>query len=393
MTCFSFLFGRRIDSPQQFGVVEEDLSHVHNVKCYSYKELRNATEDFSTANKIGEGGFGSVYKGRLKHGEIAAIKVLSAESRQGVPEFLAEIKTMSEIEHENLVKLYGCCAEGNHRILVYNYLENNSLAQTLLGGGHSHINIQFSWRTRTRICIGVARGLAFLHDEVKPCIVHRDIKASNILLDKDLTPKISDFGLAKLIPDHMTHVSTRVAGTLGYLAPEYAIRGQLTRKADLYSFGVLLVEIVCGRNNTNTRLPVAEQYLLERAWDLYERRELVALVDTALDGDFDAEEACRFLKIGLLCTQDNPKLRPSMSTVVRMLTGQKDLDESKIMKPGLISDFMDLKVRAPFNTKASATTSFNAFSGSEMLDSSILSSENSSTATPTTLTGLYGRSI
>jgi hypothetical protein len=133
--------------------------------------------------------------------------------------------------------------------------------------------------------------------------------------------------------------------------------------------------------------------LLLQAWDLYERRELVALVDTALDGDFDAEEACRFLKIGLLCTQDNPKLRPSMSTVVRMLTGQKDLDESKIMKPGLICDFMDLKVRAPFNTKASATTSFNAFSGSEMLDSSILSSENSSTATPTTLTGLYGRSF
>ena len=134
--------------------------------------------------------------------------------------------------------------------------------------------------------------------------------------------------------------------------------------------------------------------LLLQAWDLYERRELVALVDTALDGDFDAEEACRFLKIGLLCTQDNPKLRPSMSTVVRMLTGQRDLDESKIMKPGLISDFMDLKVRAPSNTKASATTSFNPFSGSEMQDSSILSSENSSsTATTTALTAFYGQSI
>lgn len=391
MTCFSFLFGRRIESPRQFGVVEEDLGDVPNVKCYSYKELKNATGDFCAANKIGEGGFGSVYKGRLKHGEIAAIKVLSTESRQGVPEFLAEIKTMSEIEHENLVKLYGCCVEGNHRILVYNYLENNSLAQTLLGGGH--INIQFSWRTRTRICIGVARGLAFLHDGVKPCIVHRDIKASNILLDKDLTAKISDFGLARLIPDHMTHVSTRVAGTLGYLAPEYAIRGQLTRKADLYSFGVLLVEIVSGRNNTNTRLPVDEQYLLERAWDLYERSELVALVDTELNGDFDAEEACRFIKIGLLCTQDNPKLRPSMSTVVRLLTGQKHLDDSKITKPGLISDFMDLKVRPPSKTEASASTLSNPFSGSEMQDSSVLSSEYSSTTTTTALTALYGQSI
>ncbi|XP_061953595.1 cold-responsive protein kinase 1-like [Populus nigra] len=240
-----------------------ELGSIQNVRCYTYRELRNATEGFSTANKIGEGGFGSVYKGRLKHGKIAAIKVLSAESRQGVKEFLAEIKAMSEIEHENLVKLYGCCVEDNHRILVYNYLENNSLAHTLLDGGHSHSNIQFSWRTRTKICIGVARGLTFLHEEVKPYIVHRDIKASNILLDKDLTAKISDFGLAKLIPDNQTHVSTRVAGTLGYLAPEYAIRGKLTRKADLYSFGVLLLEIVSGRNNTNTRLSVEDQYLLE----------------------------------------------------------------------------------------------------------------------------------
>ncbi|CAK7323934.1 unnamed protein product [Dovyalis caffra] len=176
-------------------------------------------------------------QGRLKHGKMAAIKVLSAESRQGVKEFLAEIKAMSEIDHENLVKLYGCCVEGDHRILVYSYIENNSLAQTLLGGGHIRSNIQFSWRTRTRISIGT--------------------------------------------------------------------------------------------------------------WDLYERRELVALVDTSLNGDFDAEEASRYLKIGLLCTQDNPKLRPSMSTIVKMLTGRKDVDESKITKPGLISDFMDLKVRPP----------------------------------------------
>lgn len=308
-------------------------------------------------------------------------------------EFLAEIKAMSEIEHENLVKLYGCCVEDNHRILVYNYLENNSLAQTLLDGGHSHSNIQFSWRTRTKICIGVARGLTFLHEEVKPYIVHRDIKASNILLDKDLTAKISDFGLAKLIPDNQTHVSTRVAGTLGYLAPEYAIRGKLTRKADLYSFGVLLLEIVSGRNNTNTRLPVEEQYLLERTWELYERRELVSLVDASLNGDFNAEEACRFLKIGLLCTQDDPNLRPSMSTVVKMLTGRKNFDERKITKPGLISDFMDLKVRAPSKTKASASTSFNVSSGSDNQDTSILTSENSSSVTMTAFTELYNRSI
>ncbi|KAK5844187.1 cold-responsive protein kinase 1 [Gossypium arboreum] len=381
MTCFSFLFRRRNDSVnnQTFEVDEE--FDVHNVKFYTYKELRTATEDFSPVNKIGEGGFGSVYKGRLKNGNIAAIKVLSAESRQGVKEFVTEIKVISEIEHENLVKLYGCCVEDNHRILVYNYLENNSLSQTLLGSGHS--NIQFNWRTRSKICIGIARGLAFLHEEVRPYIVHRDIKASNILLDKDLTPKISDFGLAKLIPANLTHVSTRVAGTIGYLAPEYAIRGQLTRKADIYGFGVLLIELVTGRCNTNTRLPVGEQYLLERTWDLYEKRELVGLVDELLNGDFDAEEACRYLKIGLLCTQDAPKLRPSMSSVVKMLTGQKDVDERKITKPGLISDFMDLKVRSSDKTKPERkNTSYNAFSGSDK-DNSTMSSGTSTSANTT----------
>uniref|UniRef100_A0A453NG00 Protein kinase domain-containing protein n=1 Tax=Aegilops tauschii subsp. strangulata TaxID=200361 RepID=A0A453NG00_AEGTS len=172
--------------------------------------------------------------------------------------------SISNISHGNLVSLYGYCVEGNQRILVYNYLENNSLAQTLLGSGRS--NIQFNWRSRVNICLGIARGLAYLHDDVNPHIVHRDIKASNILLDKDLTPKISDFGLAKLLPPNASHISTRVAGTLGYLAPEYAIRGQVTRKSDVYSFGVLLLEIVSGRSNTSSRLPYEDQILLEKYW-------------------------------------------------------------------------------------------------------------------------------
>ncbi|XP_057486176.1 cold-responsive protein kinase 1-like [Actinidia eriantha] len=382
MTCFSCLFGRRVSSSAkrhtEFG---EELSGVHNVNLFTYKELRIATDDFSPINKIGEGGFGSVYKGKLKNGKIGAIKVLSAESKQGVREFLTEIKVISDVQHENLVKLYGCCVEGDHRILVYNYLENNSLAQTLLGGGHS--SVQFNWRTRTRICIGVARGLAYLHEEVRPHIVHRDIKASNILLDKDLTPKISDFGLARLIPANMTHVSTRVAGTIGYLAPEYAIRGQLTRKADVYSFGVLLVEVVSGRCNTNSRLPVEEKYLLERTWNLYERRELVGLVDASLNADFDAEEACRFLKIGLLCTQDPQKLRPSMSSVVKMLTGEVDINENEITKPALISDFMDFKVKPTPKTKPDIiTTSYNHAS-SDNMENSLLSLGTSTCATMT----------
>ncbi|KAA8526771.1 hypothetical protein F0562_009000 [Nyssa sinensis] len=385
MTCFSVCFKRKVASPTQRTIdIEEEVSGIQNVKLYTYKELQIATEDFSSANKIGEGGFGSVYKGKLKDGSMAAIKVLSGESRQGLREFLTEITVISDVEHENLVKLYGCCVERSQRILVYGYLENNSLAHTLLGGGRS--SIQFSWKTRCKICIGVARGLAFLHEEVQPHIVHRDIKASNVLLDKDVTPKISDFGLAKLFPSNVTHISTRVAGTFGYLAPEYAIRGQLTRKADIYSFGVLLLEIVSGRCNTDKQLPVEEQYLLERAWELHERGELVGLVDTFMKGDFDVNEACRFLKIGLLCTQEMPKLRPSMSTVVKMLTGEMDVDvdDQKLSKPGLMSELMGLK-----NNKNKSNT-ISASSGNQTNSSS---SENTSTSYATmTFTSIYDRS-
>ncbi|KAK2638820.1 hypothetical protein Ddye_026615 [Dipteronia dyeriana] len=343
MTCFCSRFKKkRASRPTHTIEVDEEVSGIQNTNLYSYKELRMATENFSPANKIGQGGFGSVYKGRLRDGTLAAVKVLSSNSRQGVREFLTEINVIADVKHDNLVKLLGCCVEGNHRILVYGYLENNSLAQTLLGRGHS--SIQFNWHTRQFICIEVARGLAFLHEEVQPHIVHRDIKASNILLDKDFMPKISDFGLAKLFPNNLTHISTRVAGTEGYLAPEYAIRGQLTRKADIYSFGVLLLEIVSGRCNTNKLLPPNEQYLLERAWELYERGDLVRLVDASLNEDYNVEEAHRYLKIALLCTQDMPKHRPSMSTVVKMLTGEIDVNEEKISKPGLLSELLALKV-------------------------------------------------
>lgn len=391
MTCLHLFRRKHNLSAMHAPEIDDELSGIKNATLFSYKQLRIATDDFSPVNKIGEGGFGSVYKGRLKNGKMAAIKVLSSESKQGVREFLTEIKVISDIEHENLVKLYGCCIEDDHRILVYNYLENNSLAQTLLGGGHS--SIQFSWRTRTKICIGVAKGLAYLHEQVKPHIIHRDIKASNILLDKDLTPKISDFGLAKLIPPNATHVSTRVAGTIGYLAPEYAIRGQATRKSDVYSYGVLLIEIVTGRCNTNSRLPIEEQYLLERAWQLYEKKELVLLVDTSLDGNFDAEQACKFLKIGLLCTQDALKLRPSMSTILKMLTGEMIVDDNKITKPGLISDFMDLKIKnnAPKLRPEDINAAYDYVLSSD--NTTTLPSTSSSQGNSTFTTAAYDQSI
>ncbi|KAL8509712.1 hypothetical protein ACS0TY_016795 [Phlomoides rotata] len=197
---------------------------------FSYSELKAATDDFNPANKLGEGGFGPVYMGKLGDGRAVGVKQLSVKSHQGKAQFLAEIATISAVQHRNLVKLYGCCIEGDKRLLVYEYLENKSLDQLLFGTGTK--NLHLDWGTRYNICMGVSRGLAYLHEESRPRVVHRDVKASNILLDSDLTPKISDFGLAKLYDDKMTHISTRIAGTIGYLAPEYAMRGRLTEKAD-----------------------------------------------------------------------------------------------------------------------------------------------------------------
>ncbi|GLJ54932.1 hypothetical protein SUGI_1179360 [Cryptomeria japonica] len=188
------------------------FSVTQGVRIFSYKDLILATRNFYPDNKIGAGGFGTVYKGVLKDGTEVAMKQLSAESEQGVHQFSTEISTISAIKHENLVMLLGCCIEEDHRILVYEYLENNSLSHALFGSNNGAINLD--WQARSKICIGTARGIAYLHDEVTPRIVHRDIKASNILLDKDLNPKIADFGLAKLFPDNITHLSTRVAGTL-----------------------------------------------------------------------------------------------------------------------------------------------------------------------------------
>lgn len=269
------------------------------------------SSNFSPDNEINHGAFGRVYKGVLKGGKLAAIKFLSNEfGEMEMGEFLTEINTISYTQHPNVVELYGCCVEGDHQILVYSYIDNNSsLAHTLLGG-----NIYFDWQTRCRICIGIARGLAFLHEEVQPHIVHGELTGTNILLDKDLTPKISDVGLAKLVS------VTRVIITASVEAPEVI----MTRESDVYSYGILLVEIVGGRYI---------QSIVEQTWEHYKQKKLVELVDISLNKELCAEEACKYLKIALLCIQIDPKLRPTMSSVIKMLTGEIDIDESKITKP------------------------------------------------------------
>ncbi|OMO88342.1 hypothetical protein CCACVL1_08461 [Corchorus capsularis] len=311
---------------------DQELLGIDAAHTFSYGELKAATEGFSPANKLGEGGFGPVYKGKLGDGRAIAVKQLSVASQQGNTQFVTEIATISAVQHRNLVKLYGCCIEANQRLLVYEFLENKSLDQILFGK-----KLNLSWSTRYDICLGVARGLAYLHEESRVRIVHRDVKASNILLDSDLIPKISDFGLAKLYDDKKTHISTRIAGTIGYLAPEYAMRGHLTEKTDVFAFGVVALEIVSGRLNSDLSLEEEQIYLLEWAWQLHENKQEVELVDSSLS-EFNAEEVKRVIGIALLCTQTSPTQRPSMSHVVAMLS--RDTEVSKVVaKPGYLTDW------------------------------------------------------
>ncbi|PIN01968.1 Serine/threonine protein kinase [Handroanthus impetiginosus] len=294
---------------------------------FTLRQIKAATRNFNPANKIGEGGFGSVYKGLLSDGTIIAVKQLSSKSKQGTREFVTEVGMISALQHPNLVKLYGCCIEGNQLILVYEYMENNSLSGALFGTVATE-KLKLDWATRRKICLGIARGLAYLHEESRLKIVHRDIKTSNVLLDKDLNAKISDFGLARLHEDDNTHISTRIAGTIGYMAPEYAMRGYLTNKADVYSFGIVALEIVSGKSNMNYRPKEDFVYLLEWAYVLQEKGSLLELVDPELGYAYSLEEARVMLNVALLCTDASPTLRPRMSQVVSMLEGQtavKDL--------------------------------------------------------------------
>ncbi|CAL5345220.1 unnamed protein product [Camellia sinensis] len=305
---------------------EQDLRGLElQTGLFTFRIIQDATNNFDEANKIGEGGFGSVYKGVLLDGTVIAVKQLSSKSKQGNREFVNEIGMISGLQHPNLVRLYGCCIERDQLLLVYEYMEKNSLARALFGP--KECQLELDWPTRVRICIGIARGLAFLHEESRLKIVHRDIKATNILLDVDLNPKISDFGLAKLDEDENTHISTRIAGTIGYMAPEYALWGHLSHKADVYSFGIVALEIIAGKNNMKYRAIENYVCLLDWALALQKKGNLVELMDPKLGSNFNEEEAIKILKVALSCTNPSSVVRPTMSAVVRMLEGDICVEE------------------------------------------------------------------
>jgi serine/threonine protein kinase len=329
---------------------------------FSSAELKLATNNFSSQNILGEGGYGPVYKGKLPDGKVVAVKQLSESSHQGKSQFVTEVATISAVQHRNLVKLHGCCIDSKSPLLVYEYLENGSLDQALF----RDTGLKLDWTKRFEIILGIARGLTYLHEESSVRIVHRDIKASNVLLDTDLTPKISDFGLAKLYDEKKTHISTAIAGTFGYLAPEYAMRGRLTEKADVFAFGVVALETVAGRSNIDNSLEESKVNLFGWAWSLYEKEQALEIVDPRIK-EFSRDEALRVIHVALMCTQGSPHQRPPMSKVVAMLTGDVEVAEV-IMKPSYITEWLHREGDSSYftNYAGSATPEFSGHKESEL---------------------------
>ncbi|KAI3776907.1 hypothetical protein L1987_46697 [Smallanthus sonchifolius] len=301
---------KRKQERKNMGLLSSSLSKSRLM--YKYETLEKATNYFDLSNKLGQGGAGSVYKGTLPNGDVVAVKRLFFNTRQWVDEFFNEVNLISAIEHKNLVKLLACSIEGPESLLVYEFLPNKSLDHFLFDKDKVQI---LSWSQRVGVILGTAEGLAYLHG-VR--IIHRDIKSSNILLDKDFSPKISDFGLVRTFATDRSHLTTGIAGTLGYMAPEYIVRGQLTEKADVFSFGVVVLEIACGRKNN--AFDEDSGSLLQTVWRLYNEGVVSEAIVPLLKGDFPEHEALKVLKIGLLCTQASAALRPSMAEVVEFLT-------------------------------------------------------------------------
>ncbi|KAM0063305.1 putative protein kinase RLK-Pelle-DLSV family [Helianthus debilis subsp. tardiflorus] len=301
---------------------------------FDFNTIANATNNFSDDCKLGEGGFGPVYKGILEDGKEIAVKRHSRKSKQGLDEFQNEVKCIAKLQHRNLVKLLGCCVDEDERMLIYEYMPNKSLNSFIFDEGKRK---SMDWSKRYTIIIGIGRGLLYLHQDSRLRIIHRDLKASNILLDKEMNPRISDFGLARSLDGSDTKANTRrVMGTYGYMAPEYTIDGIYSTKSDVFSFGVLVLEIVSGKKNRGFRHENHDLNLLGHAWRLYKNGKHLELLDGAIKGSYVHSEVKRSIHVGLLCVQKYPEDRPDMTMVVLMLGSEIPLPEPK--QPGFYTE-------------------------------------------------------
>ncbi|OMO64948.1 hypothetical protein COLO4_31693 [Corchorus olitorius] len=298
-------------------LLRSDEDHSGDMHHFSLASIQAATDNFSDSNKLGEGGFGPVYKGKLPSGKEIAVKRLSMKSRQGLEEFKNEVKLIIKLQHKNLVRLLGYCLEEDEKILVYEFLSNTSLDAFLFDPETVKV---LDWEKRSNIVTGTARGLQYLHEESRLKVIHRDFKASNVLLDDEMNPKISDFGTARIFGGNQIEANTeRVVGTYGYMAPEYALEGLFSNKSDVYSFGILMLEILSGKKNRGPYQQDGGQNLAIYAWKLWNEGKGKELIDPNIANDCPIDEAVRWIHIALLCVQDDPALRPTMSTAILML--------------------------------------------------------------------------
>lgn len=312
---------------------EDDLEEIaaKEQKVIQFEILVEATNNFHQNNKLGQGGFGPVFKGKLKDGRVIAVKKLSHYSKQGRKEFMTEAKLLARVQHRNVVNLLGYCVHGSEKLLVYEYVTNESLDKLLFKSSRRG---ELDWKKRYDIIFGIARGLQYLHVDSHNVIIHRDIKASNILLDDKWVPKIADFGMARLFPEDQTHVNTRVAGTNGYMAPEYVMHGHLSAKTDVFSFGVLVLELISGQRNSSFSSFMDAENLLDWAYKLYKKGRSLEIMDPTLASSAVPDQVTMCIQIGLLCTQGDPHLRPAMPRVVLILSKRHgNLDEPT--RPGI----------------------------------------------------------
>ncbi|XP_062007795.1 probable serine/threonine-protein kinase PBL7 [Rosa rugosa] len=293
------------------------------VQVFTFKQLHSATGGFSKSNVVGKGGFGLVYRGVLHNGRKVAIKFMDQAGKQGEEEFEMEVELLSRLRSPYLLSLLGYCSDNSRKLLVYEFMANGGLQEHLypVSGGPNALSTNLDWETRLRIALEAAKGLEYLHEQVSPPVIHRDFKSSNILLDKTFHAKVSDFGLAKLGSDKAGgYVSTRVLGTQGYVAPEYALTGHLTTKSDVYSYGVVLLELLTGRVPVDMKRSPGEGVLVSWALPhLTDREQVVQIMDPALEGQYSMKEVIQVAAIAAMCVQPEADYRPLMADVVQSL--------------------------------------------------------------------------
>ncbi|XP_028789205.1 L-type lectin-domain containing receptor kinase IX.1-like [Neltuma alba] len=346
--------GRRIGA---FGFelirMEDEFQRMIGPNKFPYNQLVKATDNFTQENKLGEGGFGGVYKGFIEElNSYAAIKRISQGSKQGVKEYASEVKIISQLRHKNLVRLIGWCHEHNDLMLVYEFMQNGSLDSHLFKG-----KSLLTWEQRYNIAQGLALALYYLHEECEQCVVHRDIKASNVMLDPKFNAKLGDFGLARLVDHAKGYKTTDLAGTFGYMAPEYISKGKASRETDVYGFGVVALEIACGRKAIQFSANEERVLLVDWTWELHGRESVLEAADQRLCGDFNEQEMQRLMMVGLWCAHPDHIQRPPMRQVVQVLNFEAPLPNLPSQKPALPNDSVGISDFISSNSSSSASAS------------------------------------